>query len=252
VGVAWIHSSCGRCGFCQRGNENLCDQFKATGLDADGGYAQFTVVPQDFAYPIPASFGDSQAAPLLCAGVIGYRALRLSGAKHGDVLGLYGFGASAHIAIQVARHWGITVFVFTREGQKDHQALARKLGADWVGVTGEKPPRKLGSAIDFTPVGEPVKEALKVLEKGGRVVINAIRKINPIPELDYAKHVWHEREIKSVANVTRKDAIEFLPLAAEVGIEPEVQEFELRDANRALVLLKQGRIQGAAVLRIHS
>jgi propanol-preferring alcohol dehydrogenase len=144
------------------------------------------------------------------------------------------------------------VFVFTREGQKDHQALARKLGADWVGVTGEKPPRKLGSAIDFTPVGEPVKEALKVLEKGGRVVINAIRKINPIPELDYAKHVWHEREIKSVANVTRKDAIEFLPLAAEVGIQPEVQEFELRDANRALVLLKQGRIQGAAVLRIHS
>jgi alcohol dehydrogenase, propanol-preferring len=250
VGVAWIYSSCGLCNFCQRGNENLCDQFKATGLDTDGGYAQFTVVPQDFIYPIPASFADSQAAPLLCAGVIGYRALRLSGSKHGDVLGLYGFGASAHIAIQVARHWGITVFVFTREGQKDHQALARRLGADWVGVTGEEPPRKLRSAIDFTPVGEPVREALKALEKGGRVVINAIRKINPIPELDYAKYVWHEREIKSVANVTRKDAIEFLPLAAEVGIKPELQEFELRDANRALVLLKQGKIQGAAVLRI--
>jgi propanol-preferring alcohol dehydrogenase len=208
------------------------------------------VVPQDFAYPIPAKFADSQAAPLLCAGVIGYRALRLSGSKHGDALGLYGFGASAHIAVQVAKHWGITVFVFTREGQRAHQDLARQLGADWVGVTGEEPPRKLRSAIDFTPVGEPVKEALKVLEKGGRVVINAIRKINPIPELDYAKYVWHEREIKSVANVTRKDAMEFLPLAAEIGIKVEVQEFELRDANRALGLLKQGKVHGAAVLRI--
>ena len=250
LGVAWIHSSCGLCRFCQRGNENLCDQFKATGLDANGGYARYTVVPQDFAYPIPAKFADSQAAPLLCAGVIGYRALRLSGSKHGDALGLYGFGASAHIAVQVAKHWGITVFVFTREGQRAHQDLARQLGADWVGVTGEEPPRKLRSAIDFTPVGEPVKEALKVLEKGGRVVINAIRKINPIPELDYAKYVWHEREIKSVANVTRKDAMEFLPLAAEIGIKAEVQEFELRDANRALGLLKQGKVHGAAVLRI--
>ena len=250
VGVAWIYSSCCLCKFCQRGDENLCDQFKATGLDANGGYAQYTAVPQDFVYPIPATFADSQAAPLLCAGVIGYRALRLSGAKQGDVLGLFGFGASAHIAIQIAKHRGITVFVFTREGQKDHQALARKLGADWVGVTGEEPPRKLRSAIDFTPVGEPVREALRVLEKGGRVVINAIRKINPIPELDYAKYVWHEREIKSVANVTRQDAIEFLPLAAQIGIKPEVQEFELKDANRALVLLKQGKIHGAAVLRI--
>ena len=250
VGVAWIYSSCGRCRFCRDGNENLCDRFRATGLDADGGYAQHTVVPQDFIYLVPKSFGDTQAAPLLCAGVIGYRALRLAGAKQGDILGLYGFGASAHIAIQVARHWGITVFVFTREGQKDHQALAKKLGAAWVGATGEKPPRKLRSAIDFTPVGEPVREALKALEKGGRVVVNAIRKVNPIPELDYAECVWHEKEIKSVANVTRRDALEFLPLAAEVGIKPEVQEFELRDANRALVLLKQGRIHGAAVLRV--
>jgi propanol-preferring alcohol dehydrogenase len=160
------------------------------------------------------------------------------------------FGASAHIAIQVARHWGLTVFVFTREGQKDHEALPRRLGADWVGVIGGEPPRKLRSAIDFTPVGEPVKEALKALEKGGRMVINAIRKINPIPELDHAKYVWHEREIQSVANVTRKDAIEFLPLAAEEGMRPEVQEFELRDANRAQGLLKQGKIRGAAVLRI--
>jgi propanol-preferring alcohol dehydrogenase len=250
VGVAWIYSSCGQCKFCKEGNENLCDQFRATGLDANGGYAQYTVVSEDFAYPVPSSFSDSQAAPLLCAGVIGYRALRLSGVKPGDTLGLYGFGASAHIAIQVAVHWGCRVFVFTRPDQNDHQALAKKLGAEWVGVTGEPPPKKLGCAIDFTPVGEPVKEALKVLEKGGRVVINAIRKINPIPELDYAQCVWHEREIKSVANVARQDALEFLPLAAQIGIKPEVHEFPLKDANRALVLLKQGRIHGAGVLKI--
>jgi len=250
VGIAWIYSSCGRCKFCRNGNENLCDEFQATGLDADGGYAEYTVVPEDFAYPVPESFSDLEAAPLLCAGVIGYRALRLSGAGQGDVLGLYGFGASAHIAIQVAKHWGCKVFVFTRPGQKGHQELARKLGADWVGVTGEVPPLKLRCAIDFTPVGEPVKEALAVLEKGGRVVINAIRKVNPLPELDYERHVWHEKEIKSVANVARRDAIEFLPLAAEIGIRPQVQAFEFESANPALVLLKQGRMHGAGVLRI--
>lgn len=250
VGVAWIHSSCGRCSFCARGDENLCDDFQATGLHAHGGYAEYTVVSQDFAYPIPQRFTDSQAAPLLCAGVIGYRALRLSGVKSGEVLGLYGFGASAHIAIQVAKHRGCKVFVFTREGQKDHQDLALKLGADWVGVTGEMPPQKLRCAIDFTPVGEPVREALRALEKGGRLVINAIRKVNPIPELDYAQLLWHEREIKSVANVARQDALEFLPLAAQIGIQPEVQEFPLDRANDALLLLKQGRIHGAGVLRI--
>jgi len=250
VGVAWIHSSCGRCSFCARGDENLCDDFHATGLHAHGGYAEYTVVSQDFAYPIPQRFTDSQAAPLLCAGVIGYRALRLSGVQSGEVLGLYGFGASAHIAIQVAKHRGCKVFVFTREGQKDHQDLALKLGADWVGVTGEMPPQKLRCAIDFTPVGEPVREALRALEKGGRVVINAIRKVNPIPELDYAQLLWHEREIKSVANVARQDALEFLPLAAQIGIQPEVQEFPLDRANDALLLLKQGRIHGAGVLRI--
>jgi propanol-preferring alcohol dehydrogenase len=250
VGVAWIHSSCGRCSFCARGDENLCDDFRATGLHAHGGYAEFTVVSQDFAYPIPQSFTDSEAAPLLCAGVIGYRALRLSNIRSGEVLGLYGFGASAHIAIQVAKHRGCKVFVFTREGQKDHQALALKLGADWVGVTGEMPPQRLRCAIDFTPVGEPVREALRVLEKGGRVVINAIRKVNPIPELDYAQLVWHEREIKSVANVTRQDALEFLPLAAQIGIKPEVREFPLEQANEALLLLKQGKMHGAGVLRI--
>lgn len=250
VGVAWIHSSCGRCSFCVRGDENLCDDFRATGLDAHGGYAEYTVVSENFAYPIPETFSDAEAAPLLCAGVIGYRALRLSGIKSGEVLGLYGFGASAHIAIQVAKHRGCKVFVFTRQGQKDHQNLALKLGADWVGVTGEIPPQRLRCAIDFTPVGEPVKEALGVLEKGGRVVINAIRKVNPIPELDYAKYVWHEKEIKSVANVARQDALEFLPLAAQIGIKPEVQEFPLEQANEALLLLKQGKMHGAGVLRI--
>jgi alcohol dehydrogenase, propanol-preferring len=250
VGVAWIHSSCGRCSFCARGDENLCDDFRATGLHAHGGYAEYTVVSQDFAYPIPQDFTDSEAAPLLCAGVIGYRALRLSNIRSGEVLGLYGFGASAHIAIQVAKHRGCKVFVFTREGQKDHQDLALKLGADWVGVTGERPPQRLRCAIDFTPVGEPVREALRVLEKGGRVVINAIRKVNPIPELDYAQLLWHEREIKSVANVARQDALEFLPLAAQIGIKPEVREFPLEQANEALLLLKQGKMHGAGVLRI--
>lgn len=250
VGIAWIYSSCGRCKFCNRGDENLCDQFKATGLHAHGGYAQYTVVSEDFAYPIPERFSDSQAAPLLCAGVIGYRALRLSGIKPGEILGLFGFGASAHIAIQVAKHWNCEVFVFTREGQAEHQNLAKKLGASWVGVTGETPPEKLRCAIDFTPVGEPVREALRILEKGGRVVVNAIRKINPIPELEYANYVWYEKELKSVANVARQDALEFLPLAAEIGITPEVQAFELAQANEALALLKQGKMQGAGVLRI--
>ncbi|MEW6669744.1 MAG: zinc-dependent alcohol dehydrogenase family protein [Thermodesulfobacteriota bacterium] len=250
VGIAWIHSSCGDCGFCRRGAENLCDAFQATGLHAHGGYAQYTTVHEDFAYPIPEAFSDAQAAPLLCAGVIGYRALRLSNIRPGEVLGLYGFGASAHIAIQVARHWGCRVFVFTRAGQKDHQDLAGRLGAEWVGSTGDSPPEPLDSAIDFTPVGEPVKEALRILRKGGRLAINAIRKIEPIPPLDYAEYVWHEKEIKSVANVTRQDAREFLPLAAEIGIRAEVTEFDLSDANTALRLLKQGRIHGAAVLRI--
>lgn len=250
VGIAWIHSSCGKCRFCDKGDENLCDHFQATGLHANGGYAQHTVVSEDFAYPIPESFSDAQAAPLLCAGVIGYRALRLSRIEPGGILGLYGFGASAHIAIQVAKHWDCRVFVFTRKGQKDHQDLAKRLGADWVGATGDTPPEKLDSAIDFTPVGEPVKEALRVLRKGGRVAINAIRKIEPLPPLEYADYVWHEKEIKSVANVSRRDAVEFLPLAAEIGIRPEIREFDLGEANQALVLLKQGKMQGAGVLKV--
>ena len=256
VGIAWINSACGSCRFCREGNENLCPEFKATGCDVDGGYAEYTVVTEDFAYPIPDRFTDTEAAPLLCAGVIGYRALRLTGLRDGQVLGLYGFGASAHIVIQVVKHKypNTRVFVFTRPGQKHHQELAKRLGADWVGATGDTPPEKLDCAIDTTPVWTPVVEALRVLQKGGRLVINAIRKEEHDKEvllrLDYATHIWQEKEVKSVANVTRSDAEEFLPLAAEIPIRPEVQEFKLEEANQALVLLKQGKIKGAGVLRI--
>ena len=252
VGIAWINWACGKCSFCLKGEENLCDKAKWTGKDVDGGYAQYTVVSEDFAYPIPKRFTDLEAAPLLCAGVIGYRALRLSGMEDSQVLGLYGFGASAHIVIQIAKYKfpNCRVFVFTRPGQKEHQDLAKRLGADWVGATGDTPPEKLNCAIDFTPVGVPVREALRVLEKGGRLVINAIRKETPIPELDYAQHLWHEKEIKSVANVTRKDAQEFLPLAAKIPIVPEIQEFKLEEANEALILLKEGKMRGAGVLRM--
>jgi len=256
VGIAWIHSACGRCHFCRSDRENLCPDFQGTGCQADGGYAQYTVVAEDFAYPIPARFSDAQAAPLLCAGAIGYRALKLTTLEDGQVLGLFGFGASAHIVIQIARYSYPKgrVFVFTRPGQKEHQELARKLGADWAGATGETPPASLDCAIDFTPAWLPIVEALKVLDKGGRLVINAIRKEetdkDTLLELDYSAHLWSEKEIKSVANITRRDALEFLPLAAEIPIIPEVREFRLEEANEALILLKRGKIQGAAVLRI--
>lgn len=256
VGVAWIYSACGKCHFCRSGDENLCPEFRATGCNADGGYAEYTVVSEDFAYPIPQRFTDAQAAPLLCAGAIGYRALRLTGLGDGQTLGLFGFGASAHIVIQIARYKypNSKVFVFTRAGQKAHQELARKLGADWAGATGDSPPAKLNAAIDFTPAWNPIVTALGVLDKGGRLVINAIRKEasdkDSLLKLDYAAHLWQEKEIKSVANIVRKDAGAFLPLAAEIPIVPEVQEFKLEEANEALILLKQGKVQGAAVLVI--
>lgn len=248
VGIAWIYSACGRCHFCQGGNENLCSDFKGTGCHVNGGYAQYTVVPEDYAYLIPQRFSDSQAAPLLCAGAIGYRDLALSGLQRGQTLGLFGFGASAHIVIQVAKYWGCEVFVFTRS--EEHRELAKKLGASWTGGPEEQPPRKLNCAIDFTPVGETVPNALRVLEKGGRLILAVIRKRNSIPPLDYAQHLWDEKEIKSVANITRKDAEDFLSLAAEIPIIPEVQEFQLAEANEALILLKQGRIQGSGVLLV--
>jgi len=248
VGIAWIHSACGKCRFCRAGLENLCSDFKATGCDADGGYAECTVVSEDFAYPIPARFSDVQAAPLLCAGAIGYRDLRLSGIKPGQTLGLFGFGASAHIVLQLAKHQGCEVFVFTRG--EDHRQLARKLGAIWTGNPEDAPPYKLDCAIDFTPVGETVPMALSVLEKGGRLIIAVIRKRTPIPPIDYARLLWEEREIKSVANITRQDVLEFLPLAAKIPILTEVEEFSLEQANDALVSLKEGKVRGAAVLKI--
>jgi len=248
VGIAWIYSACGKCRFCRRGDENLCSDFKGTGCHANGGYAQYMVIPEDYAYLIPERFSDSQAAPLLCAGAIGYRDLMLSGVKKSQTLGLFGFGASAHIVIQAAKYWGCEVFVFTRG--EEHRELAKKLGASWTGGPEDQPPRKLDCAIDFTPVGESVLNALRVLEKGGRLILAVIRKRNPIPPLDYSKHLWDEKEIKSVANITRKDAEDFLSLAAEIPIIPEVQEFELAGANQALLLLKQGRIQGSGVLRV--
>lgn len=253
VGIAWIHWACGKCSFCKKGNENLCSQAQWTGYTAHGGYAQYTTVNENFAYPIPKSFSSIQAAPLLCAGVIGYRALRLTGMEDNQVLGLFGFGASAHLVIQMARYLypKSRIFVFTRSGQTEHQTMARKLGATWVGATGETPPLPLHCAIDFTPVGAPVGEALKVLEKGGRLVINAIRKEEAIPPLDYTTQLWQEKEMKSVANVTRQDAEEFLPLAAKIPIIPKVTKFLLEEANQALSILKEGKMQGAGVLKIN-
>ncbi len=247
VGVAWIHSACGTCSFCRNGNENLCSEFRATGCHVNGGYAQYGVVSEDFAYPVPERFSDAEAAPLLCAGAVGYRGLRLSGVKRGQVLGLFGFGASAHLVIQMARYYGIEVFVFTRS--EKHRQLASRLGASWAGKPDEIPPQKLDGAIDFTPVGETVVQALGGLQKGGKLILAVIRKRDSIPPIDYARLLWDEKEIKSVANVTRKDAGEFLLLAAEIPIIPEIQIFDLREANQALLLLKQGKMQGAGVLR---
>ncbi|MBN1644214.1 MAG: zinc-dependent alcohol dehydrogenase family protein [Dehalococcoidales bacterium] len=248
VGIAWIYSACGQCRFCKEGDENLCAEFRGTGCDADGGYAEYTVVPEHFAFPIPEMFTDAQAAPLLCAGAIGFRDLRLSGIKPGQILGLFGFGASAHIVIQIAKYQGYWVFVFTRG--EEHRALAEKLGADWVGDINDRPPQKVDCAIDFTPVGEVIPVAMSVLEKGGRLVIAVIRKNTLIPPMDYASLLWDEKEIKSVANITGKDVEDFLPLAAKIPIIPEVTEFKLEQANEALLLLEQVKIRGAAVLKI--
>jgi len=254
VGVAWIHSACGSCAMCKSGTENLCDQFKATGRDVQGGYAEFTTVPEDFAYPIPDSFSDCQAAPLLCAGAIGYRSLHLTGIEDGFTLGLTGFGASAHLVLKMVMHKfpNSRVFVFARS-QKE-RAFARGLGAHWAGGTGSAAPEKLDCIIDTTPAWNPVVEALKNLKGGGRLVINAIRKEeadkNTLLNIDYPMHLWMEKEIKSVANVARRDVLEFLTLAAEIPIVPEIQEFALEDANLALIELKERKIRGAKVLKI--
>ena len=254
VGVAWIYSSCGTCPFCLSGNENLCDRFKATGRDAHGGYAEYVVVPEPSAYRLPDIFSDLEAAPLLCAGAIGYRALRLTGLRDGQNLGLVGFGASAHLVLKMVRHRfpNTRVLVFARMAKE--QEFARELGAVWAGSIEDASPEKLHAAIDTTPAWKPIVEALNNLEKGGRLVVNAIRKEETdkgeLLKLDYPRHLWLEKEIKSVANVARRDVEEFLALAADIPIRPEVQVYELEEANRALIELKERKIRGAKVLKI--
>jgi propanol-preferring alcohol dehydrogenase len=254
VGIGWIYSSCGKCKYCRSGEENLCSEFRATGRDADGGYAEYMTVPEDFAFPIPDVFSDVEAAPLLCAGAIGYRSLRLCNLEDGQNLGLTGFGASGHLVLKMAGHRypNSKVFVFARSPKE--QAFSMELGAVWAGDTAEESPEKLACIIDTTPVWKPVVEALKNLEPGGRLVINAIRKEEVdqayLLKLDYPTHLWMEKEIKSVANVARRDIGEFLELAAEIPIKPEVQEFRLEEANQALVELKTRKIRGAKVLTI--
>jgi propanol-preferring alcohol dehydrogenase len=254
VGVGWIHSACGLCDACRTGNENLCERFRATGRDAQGGYAEFMTVPEAFAYSIPEIFTDTEAAPLLCAGAIGYRSLRLARLRSGQNLGLTGFGASAHLVLKMARHRDpqVKIFVFARS--ESERGFACDLGAAWTGATEEAPPEKLHAIIDTTPAWKPVVEALRHLAPGGRLVINAIRKEEgdkaELLRLDYPAHLWLEKEIKSVANVARQDIREFLELAAAIPIRPEVEEYPLMEANRALAELKAGKIRGAKVLRM--
>jgi len=254
VGIAWIFRACGACGLCRRGLENLCPEFRATGRDADGGYAELTRVHEDFAYAIPPSIADAQAAPLLCAGAIGFRSLALTGLEDGQRLGLTGFGASGHLVLQMARHRfpRSEVFVFARSPAE--QAFARELGAVWAGATEARSPHELDAIIDTTPVWTPVVEALANLAPGGRLVVNAIRKQasdqQALLSLDYPEHLWLEKELKSVANITRADVRDFLALAAEMELRPEVEEFPLARANEALLELHAGRIRGAKVLRV--
>jgi alcohol dehydrogenase, propanol-preferring len=246
VGIAWLHHADGTCEYCRSGAENLCDHPSFTGYTVNGGYAEYITAPQDFVYPIPAEFPDEQAAPLMCAGIIGFRSLRLSGIKPGGRLGFYGFGAAAHLAIQVARHWDVEVYASTRDAR--HQRLALELGAVWAGGTLDEPPRKLDAAIIFAPAGEIVPAALRALRKGGTLVLGGIH-MSPIPSLDYDL-LYEERVVRSVANNTRLDGEEFLRTAAEIPIRTSVELFPLRDANRALNSLKNDAIAGAAVLRI--
>jgi len=246
IGIAWLHRTDGVCEYCRSGAENLCDNPEFTGYTVDGGYAEYIVAPEDFVYAIPEGFPDEQAAPLLCAGIIGFRSLRMSGIKPGGRLGFYGFGAAAHVAIQVARHWNVEVSASTRDAR--HQKLALDLGAAWAGGTFDEPPKKLDAAIVFAPAGEIVPAALKALKKGGVLVLGGIH-MSPIPSFNYDL-LYQERMIRSVANNTRQDGEDFLRVAAEIPIRTHVQMFALREANRALNALKNDAIPGAAVLRV--
>jgi propanol-preferring alcohol dehydrogenase len=248
VGVAWLHKTDGACEYCRRGEENLCDDPQFTGYTVNGGYAEYLVAPQDFVYPLPENLHAEQAAPLLCAGIIGYRCLRLSGVKAGARLGLYGFGAAGHVAIQVARYWGVDVYASTRDSR--HQMLAKELGAVWTGGTLDAPPHKLDAAIVFAPAGEIVPAALAGLKKGGRLILGGIH-MSDIPSFSY-NLLYEERVIRSVANNTREDGTQFLRLAAEIPVQTHVQVFPLAEANRALNALKNDAIRGAAVLRVIS
>jgi propanol-preferring alcohol dehydrogenase len=248
VGIAWLHHTDGTCQFCRSGAENLCDDPAFTGYTVDGGYAEYIVAPQDFVYAIPEQFPDEQAAPLLCAGIIGFRSLRLSGIQPGGKLGFYGFGAAAHVAIQVARHWNVDVYAATRDAR--HQKLALELGAKWAGGTLASPPQKLDAAIVFAPAGEIVPAALAALRKGGTLVLGGIH-MSPIPSFDYDL-LYQERMIRSVANNTREDGRDFLQIAAQIPIRTRVQLFPLREANRALNALKNDAIPGAAVLKVEA
>ena len=247
VGIPWLHSTCGHCIYCRRGLENLCEQARFTGFHEDGGYAEYTTAREDFAFPIPESFSDQSAAPLLCAGVIGYRSYRLTDATSGSHLGLYGFGASAHLVLQIARYEGCQVSVFTRA--QSHRDLAQKLGAAWTGSAEDSPPDPLDAAIIFAPAGPLVPLALKRLRKAGVLALAGIT-MSPIPQLDYSL-LYDERVLRSVANSTRQDVREFLDLAAKVPVHTEIQIFDLPQANQALQSLKHSQIQAAAVLKIH-
>lgn len=248
VGIPWLHRTCGACFYCRSKRENLCDAPLFTGYSVDGGFAEYTVAHEDFVYPLPQGFSDLQAAPLLCAGIIGFRCLRVSGllAGAGANLGIYGFGAAGHVCIQVARHWGAKVFVCTRE--EKHQKLAAELGATWVGGTVDEPPEKLDASIIFAPAGELVPPALQALRKGGTLVLGGIH-MSPIPSFPYPL-IYQERSIRSVANNTREDGVDFLRLAAEIPIHTQTQTFPLDGANHALNALKHDGIRGAAVLLI--
>jgi propanol-preferring alcohol dehydrogenase len=254
VGVAWIYSSCGICQYCLSGKENLCTEFKATGRDVHGGYAEYMVAPGQFAVPIPDSFSDVEAAPLLCAGAIGYRSLQLTGMGDGESIGLTGFGGSGHIVLKLVKYIypNSQIFVFSRT--RAERDFAIELGANWAGGISERPPILLDVAIDTTPVWKPVLESLLNLHPGGRLVINAIRKENSdkeiLLEMDYSSHLWMEKEIKSVANVTREDVAEFIKIASEIPLVPETQVYNLDEANKALVELKTRKIRGAKVLNI--
>ncbi len=254
VGVAWIYSACGSCEYCLNDDENLCDEFRATGRDVNGGYAEYMVVPAEFAFPIADVFDDSEAAPLLCAGAIGYRSLRLSGLINGQRLGLTGFGASAHLVLKLCQYCypDSDIYVFARS--RTEREFALQLGAQWAGESTDTPPHLLHCIIDTTPAWQPIVEALRVLRPGGRLVINAIRKLQSdldyLQHLQYETHLWMEREIKSVANVARRDVSEFLELAAKIPIKPAFQEYPLSQANHALLELKQGHLRGAKVLTI--